>query len=490
MNGITTWMEKHVVPIAGKIGSQKHLVALRDAFIGMLPATMAGALAAMLSAIIGTVPQAIQQLIQGTLPEDPDKIWTLVNTPILGDLYNIAGLINQGTLTVIGVIFAFSWGYNLSRAYGVNDLAGGIVAVSVLFAGLPNQMGKFTGALTDEAGMKSVEVMNSILGEQGLAAWKTMFSTGHLDAGAYFTILVMSTLAVVIYAKLMLADITIKMPDGVPPAVAKAFTAIIPSLAALFAATLIYYVIGQLTDDSVINLISQYIARPFQALSQNIVSVILVTISMSVLWFFGLHGPNVMAPALEGIWGPLQLENQALWMQIKTEGIRELIAQGATSASTAVDGQYVNLWVRVSWDAFAQFGGSGATFMLVVALLVFSKRKDYKMVGKLGLAPGAFNINEPILFGLPIVLNPIFIIPFTLVPLTTVIIGYVATMLHWVDPVVTAVPWVTPPIFNAFMATGFDWRAAVLAAFNLALTFFIWAPFVMAANKMEETEID
>lgn len=302
MNGITTWMEKHVVPIAGKIGSQKHLVALRDAFIGMLPATMAGALAAMLSAIIGTVPQAIQQLIQGTLPEDPDKIWTLVNTPILGDLYNIAGLINQGTLTVIGVIFAFSWGYNLSRAYGVNDLAGGIVAVSVLFAGLPNQMGKFTGALTDEAGMKSVEVMNSILGEQGLAAWKTMFSTGHLDAGAYFTILVMSTLAVVIYAKLMLADITIKMPDGVPPAVAKAFTAIIPSLAALFAATLIYYVIGQLTDDSVINLISQYIARPFQALSQNIVSVILVTISMSVLWFFGLHGPNVMAPALEGIW--------------------------------------------------------------------------------------------------------------------------------------------------------------------------------------------
>jgi Phosphotransferase system cellobiose-specific component IIC len=110
-------------------------------------------------------------------------------------------------------------------------------------------------------------------------------------------------------------------------------------------------------------------------------------------------------------------------------------------------------------------------------------------VGRLGLAPGIFNINEPVLFGMPIVLNAIFFIPFAIAPLVAVIIAYVATMLHWVDPVVSAVPWVTPPIMNAFLATGFDWRAIILAIVNLLVTFAIWTPFVIAANKMEEPEL-
>lgn len=112
------------------------------------------------------------------------------------------------------------------------------------------------------------------------------------------------------------------------------------------------------------------------------------------------------------------------------------------------------------------------------------------MVSRLGLAPGLFNINEPVLFGLPVVLNPIFAIPFVLAPLVAVIIAYVATALHLVSPVVLAVPWVTPPILNAFMATGFDWRAIIVAIINLAVTFIIWTPFVIAANKMEETDLD
>ncbi|MCT3108359.1 PTS sugar transporter subunit IIC [Lactococcus lactis] len=406
MNGITAWMEKYLVPVAAKIGSQKHLVALRDSFIGMLPATLAGALAAMISAIVTTFPSAIQQMMLGATAFSklaPEKVWTLANTPIIGDLNNISALVNQGTLTVIGLIFAISWGYNLARAYGVNDLAGGIVSVATLFAGLPNQMGKFTAALgTGKAGVAATDKLNGVLGDQGLAAWKPLFASAHLDAGAYFTVIIMGALAVIIYAKLMLADITIKMPESVPPAVAKAFLAIIPTIAALYIVGLIYYIIGKLTNDSVINLITHYIAEPFQILSQNIFSVLIVTLFVSVFWFFGLHGPNVLAPVLDGI----------------------------------------------------------------------------------------FNINEPVLFGLPVVLNAIFFIPFAVAPLISVIIAYTATALHLVDPVVNAVPWVTPPIMNAFMATGFDWRAIVLTIINLIITFVIWVPFVIAANKLEETELD
>lgn len=501
MNGITAWMEKYLVPIAAKIGSQKHLVALRDAFIGMLPATLAGAMAALISAIVGTFPSALQQMIQGPTKAAASAAagtgWTLANTPVFRELNNISGLVNQGTLTVIGLIFAFSWGYNLARAYGVNDLAGGIVSVATLMMGLPNQFARFATSLATIGGMDKVtgvskanDAVNTVLSNQFIATWKPGFAAGQLDAGAYFTVMIMGAIAVIIYAKLMLADITIKMPESVPPAVAKAFLAIIPTIAALYIVGIIYYIVNTVSGESVVFLIQKYLAAPFQAMSQNIVSVLIATLFVSIFWFFGIHGPNVLAPALDGIWGPLGLDNMNLWNRIHTSGINDLIAKGATSRAHAIDGNYVNMWVRGSWDAFAWFGGSGGTITLVLAIMVFSKRKDYKIVSRLGLAPGIFNINEPVLFGLPVVLNAIFFIPFVLAPLVAVIIAYAATMLHLVNPVVLQVPWVTPPIMNAFMATGFDWRAIILTIINLAVTFVIWMPFVISANKLEETELD
>lgn len=501
MNGITAWMEKYLVPVAAKIGSQKHLVALRDAFIGMLPATLAGAMAALISAIVTTFPSALQQMIQGptkaAAAEAAGTGWTLANTPVFKELNNISGLVNQGTLTVIGLIFAFSWGYNLARAYGVNDLAGGIVSTATLMMGLPNQFARIATSLTNIGGMdkttgvsKANDAVNTALSNQFIASWKPGFAAGQLDAGAYFTVMIMGAVAVIIYAKLMLADITIKMPESVPPAVAKAFLAIIPTIASLYIVGIIYYIVNTLSGESLIFLIQKYLAAPFQVMSQNIFSVLIATIFVSIFWFFGIHGPNVLAPALDGIWGPLGLDNMNLWNKIHTSGIQELVAKGATSRAHAINGEFVNIWVRGSWDAFAWFGGSGGTITLVLAVLIFSKRKDYKIVGRLGLAPGLFNINEPVLFGMPVVLNAIFFIPFLVAPLVAVIIAYLATALQLVNPVVLQVPWVTPPIMNAFMATGFDWRAIVLSIINLAITFVIWTPFVIAANKMEETDFD
>lgn len=505
MNGITAWMERYLVPFAAKIGSQKHLVALRDSFIGMLPATLAGALAAMISAIVTTFPSSIQQMILGGAKFAelaPDKVWTLANVPIIGDLNNISGLVNQGTLTIIGLIFAFSWGYNLSKAYGVNELAGGIISTATLFAGLPNQLASIVTSLTNNthamhtvAGATApsnvaVDAVNTVLSNQAIATYKPLFAAGQLDAGAYFTVIIMGAIAVILYSKLMLADITIKMPDSVPPAVSKAFLAIIPTIASIYVVSLIYYVIQKLTGQPLIYLISKYIAQPFQILSQNIISVLVVTLFVSIFWFFGIHGPNVLSPALDGIWGPLQLNNQALYFKVHSAGIQSLVDHGATSAAHAINGQFVNLWVRGSWDAFAWFGGTGGTVTLVIAILIFSRRKDYRTVGSLGLAPGIFNINEPVMFGLPIVLNPIFGIPFVIAPFISVIIAYTATVLHLVNPVVLAVPWVTPPILNAFMATGFDWRAIILAIVNLVITFIIWTPFVISSNGMEEADID
>jgi len=509
MNGMTAWMEKHFIPIAAKIGSQKHLVALRDAFIGMLPVTMAGSLATMISAIVTTVPQSVQLMVQGT---DSDGSWTLANTPVFEQLNGIAGYVNQGTLTVIGLIFAFSWGYQLSRAYKVNELAGGIIGVSTLMAGLPNIMGKAMEGLTtdnlaslissgavpagthnlteDQLTLVQTAINNGISNQAG-QTWMPSFFSAQMNAMAYFTVIIMGAISVIIYAKLMNSDkLSIKMPDSVPPAVGKAFLALLPTIVALSVAGLIYYIVDLISPgDSVVWLVARYIAEPFQRLSQGIGALMIVTFFVSILWFFGIHGPNVLSPALDGIWGPLGLQNIETFNRVGLQGIRDLVAGGYTSQAHAnAQGEFVTLWVRGSWDAFAWFGGSGGTITLLIAILAFAKRKDYRTVAKLGIGPGIFNINEPVLFGLPIVLNPIFFFPFFLAPMVAVVIAFLATTAGLVGPVVLSVPWVTPPIINAWMATGFDWRAIILAIVNLVVTFIIWVPFVIAANGMEASE--
>jgi PTS system cellobiose-specific IIC component len=442
----------------------------------MLPATMAGAIATMVSAVVGTFPVAILQLLKKT-----DAVWDVSKVPILNEINAVSSLVSQGTLTIIGLIFAFSWGYNLSKAYKVNELAGGIVGVAALFAGLPNILTKVTSGLSE----KALATVDQNIATEGLASWKPMFAAGQLDAGAYFTVIIMGALAVIIYAKLMLADITIKMPDQVPPAVSKAFLAIIPTIVAVYAISIIYYVLQRITGHELIFLIAKYIAEPFQILSQSIVSVLVVTFFVSLFWFFGIHGPNVLAAALDGIWLPLQYDNMDLYNRIGLSGIKNLVAQGATNKAHAINGEYVTLWVRGSWDAYAWFGGSGGTITLIIAILWLSKRADYRIVAKLGVAPGLFNIMEPVMFGMPIVLNSILFIPLLLGPVVSVLIAYYATALGLVAPVTLSVPWVTPPILNAFMATGFDWRAIIVTLITMATSFIIWVPFVTAANKID-----
>ena len=133
-------------------------------------------------------------------------------------------------------------------------------------------------------------------------------------------------------------------------------------------------------------------------------------------------------------------------------------------------------------------GGSGSTFALIIAILVLSKRADQRAVAAYALPMGLFNINEPVLFGLPIVLNPVYLIPFLLVPVVQVVIAYYATVAGLVPPVHINVPWVLPPVIYAFMATGFSITGALLALFNIAVAVVIWGAFVLVANTMGPEE--
>ncbi|MFV0559094.1 MAG: PTS sugar transporter subunit IIC [Enterococcus sp.] len=479
MNGLTSWMEKHLLPIAGKIGAQKHLVALRDAFIGTMPATMAGSVAVMINAIIRDLPQQFISTYADSLAAD--KGFFAVLNVIIG----INGYVWNGTLAVAGLIFAFSWGYNLARAYGVNDLAGGIVGIATLLQGIA-----FSYQSVVEVAVPA-NVMNAINSTTADTGWSAtasgMTATGwgwlkldHLNANAYFTIMIMGAISVIIFCKLMLADITIKMPDSVPPAVSKAFAAIVPATIALYVVAIINFVVAKFTDGQlIIDLVQKYIAEPFLGLSQGLGAVLIVTVFVQIFWFFGIHGPNVLAPVLEGIWGQAQLVNIDIF-QKGYEG-----QTGTPAVLAAIEDGKAYMWVRGSFDAFAWFGGSGGTIVLLIAILIFSKRADYLTVAKLSMGPGIFNINEPVMFGLPIVLNAIMFIPFLVAPVVATAIGWFATYLGLVAPVSQQVVWVVPPFLLSFLATGADWRAPIVTLVCMVVTFFIWAPFVISANKID-----
>ncbi|KAF1304868.1 PTS sugar transporter subunit IIC [Enterococcus sp. JM9B] len=473
MNGLTSWMEKHILPVAAKIGAQKHLVALRDAFIGTMPATMAGSIAVMINAIIRDLPPQFWPSYDGN------------TIPVIREIIGVNGFVWNGTLAIAGLVFAFSWGYNLARAYGVNDLAGGIVGLATLVQGIAFS---YTNTLATTVSPELVDSINASSADTGWSATaEGLTATGwgwlnlnHLNANAYFTVMIMGAISVIIFCKLMLADITIKMPDSVPPAVSKAFAAIVPATLALYVVAIINFVVGKLTDGQlIIDLVQKYIAEPFLGLSQGIGAVLIVTVFVQLFWFFGIHGPNVLAPVLEGIWGQAQLVNIDVFQKgyngkTGTAGVLEAIEDGKAY-----------MWVRGSFDAFAWFGGSGGTITLLIAILLFSKRADYLTVAKLSIGPGLFNINEPVMFGLPIVLNAIMFIPFLVAPVVATTIGWLATYFGLVAPVSQQVTWVVPPLLLSFLATGADWRAPIVTLVCMIVTFFIWAPFVISANKID-----
>ena len=207
------------------------------------------------------------------------------------------------------------------------------------------------------------------------------------------------------------------------------------------------------------------IQTPIKAAFQGLPGIIIVVVLQGLLWSFGLHGAFVLSPITE-----------PTLLTAMDENIKALEAHQAIP----------NIVTKPFLDVFVNMGGVGMTIGLILALLIFSKREDNRAIGKLALVPGCFNINEPLMFGLPVVLNPIYTIPLICVPVICLVIAYLATAAGIVAKTVVMVPWTTPPVISAFLATGGDWKAAVLSILLIVLSVILYMPFVIAANNMKE----
>ncbi|BBA93515.1 MULTISPECIES: PTS sugar transporter subunit IIC [Streptococcus] len=447
--------------ISGKIGSQRHLIAIRDSFISMMPITMAGTVAVLLNVFLRDIPTNMG--------------WTSF-VEAMQPIININGYVYFGTIGIMALVFAFTFGYNLSLMYKVNPLAGGLISFASFISTIPQSI-TISTALNgaDKSLLSALEGLGlKIVTTNGAAALETSewgaIALKYGGATGLFTALLIGFLATWVYASLVKRNVAIKLPDSVPPAVNKAFAAIIPGTAAVYASSIIAYLAFALTGQSLGDLVSTYIQLPLLGLSQGLGSVVLLTFLVQLFWFFGLHGHNVLAPIMDGIYGVALNENAAAY----------------TATQSAANLPW--LWTRGSFDAYAQMGGSGVTLALIIAIFIFSKREEHKMVAKLSAPMGVFNINEPIIFGVPMVLNPLFVIPWLIVPPICAAIAYLATAAGLIPPVFAPVPWITPPGLYAYLATGGNVMAALVSLFNLLIAFLIWTPFVIAANRVKAGE--
>ena len=281
------------------------------------------------------------------------------------------------------------------------------------------------------------------------------------------TAILMSLLVSWIFCYCEKNKIGIKMPAGVPEGVAKAFAALVPGFIIFVFAAAIYLlcdVFAQLTFPEIIFKILQ---TPLQNLSDTLVGGIIIAGIQSVLFWAGIHGPNIVGGVMNPILTANALDNQHLL----DAGVQLL---GNSQAKI--------ITVQVT-DVFIKSGGCGATLGFLIAAFFAARSAQLKSISKLAFIPGLFNINEPIIFGLPIVFNPYFIVPFIGVPILALIMTYTAISIGFMAPFsAVQVPWTTPAIIAGFLLAG--WQGAVVQVVIVAMSAVVYYPFMKLQDNI------
>ncbi|EUJ33953.1 PTS system beta-glucoside-specific transporter subunit IIC [Listeria floridensis FSL S10-1187] len=419
MNGFIAFMEKHFIPYAAKIGGQRHLVAIRDGFITTMPLMILGSFAVLIN----------------NFPVDA-YINFMNNLFGEGKWQAFGGNIWNGTFAILGLLVAFTVAYNLAKSYDKDALSSGVISVATFFT---------IGAIAPD--------------DKGIPA------TGGLGSVGLFLALIVALLTAEIFTRLSgNKHLIIKMPDGVPPAVARSFAALFPAMITVSIFALITALFQAAGITNLVNEFYKLVQEPFMGLANSWGVALLLAFISAFLWFFGLHGANIIDPFMQTINAPAITANQE-----------------ALQAGKEIP-YIVN---KPFFDSFVNMGGTGATLGLIIAIFIVARRhKAYMTVSKLSAAPGIFNINEPMMFGLPIVLNPIMFIPYILTPMVMVTIAYFATKWGLVPAATLITPWTTPPIIGGALATQ-SWAGGVLAAINLAISVIIYLPFAKMAQIQE-----
>ena len=415
---LTMFFEQKLSGPMEKLAQQRHLRAVRDGIVATLPLIIVGSF----FLIIAMPP----------LPQDWE-IYQFLN----GNAATIM-LPYRMTMFIMTIYATFGSGYSLAESYTLDRLTGGILAMIA-----------FLCTITP------VSVSAEAAEVAGVSGW--VMPMANLGGGGLFVSLIVSCLAVEVYRLTSKSKFKITMPAQVPPAVARSFEALTPTIVVIVGMACITYFIGFDWHGAVAAVVS-----PLVKAADSLPSVLLLIFLITGFWSFGIHGVSIIGSLARPLWLQLIDANTAM--------------AAAGQAPTAIAAEPFFQW-------FIWIGGSGCTIGLAILMAFRAKSKYASSLGKTCIVPSLFNINEPVIFGTPIVLNPILIIPFIVVPMVCATIAWIFTSLNFVDKVVMTAPWTLPGPVGAYLATGGDWRAAVLNIFLIALSVILYYPFFKIYDK-------
>ncbi|RAN55524.1 PTS cellobiose transporter subunit IIC [Dolosigranulum pigrum] len=423
MMSSNNFVENKLAPIAAIMSQNKGLVAVRD-----------GITLAMPLIIIGSIFMIIASF--------PFPVWW---EEWLGEI-GVADYLWKGVSSsfgLIGLVASFGIPYSLCKQYKVDGVAGGIVSLSSFIVVTP-----------------------FVSGEDGAAG----ITTEYMGATGLFVSIILGLLSGYLYVFCIKKNIQIKMPDSVPPAVARSFSAIIPGAIIISSWLVIFGLLDSLGLPDLHNLAGTILGGPLGLLGGNVIGTIIVATLNSLFWFVGLHGGNTVNQIMQPIWLANLDENIA-----------------AYQAGEVME----NIITTPFMDNFVYLGGGGATIGLVVVIAYLARKKNAsqqtKTIAPLTLVPGFFNINEPAMFGIPVVLNFVLLVPFLLAPAANVIISYLAMSSGLVPLTRVATAWTMPPIISGFLTTG-SIRGSILQIVLIIVDILIYVGFYLSVEKKLKEE--
>ncbi|MDF7683265.1 PTS transporter subunit EIIC [Lactobacillus sp. ESL0679] len=384
------------------------------------------------------------------------SIFTLIaQIPLPFIKQNLAALQLPVTFSIglMGLYSCYSIAAHLAKSYKLDTNSSAVISVMVylLLAITPE-------TITPQAAKAT-----------GLPAG-TVFPTTNFGSYGLFTAMLSACVCVWVIHFFKEKNLVIKMPDVMPPAVSSAFTSLIPAAVLIIVAWFIKAALHFDLNTALLNLL-----QPLAQFGKdNLISVLVPIFFNSLFWMFGIHGAITSTPVVPYWYAHLNANMAA-------------ITHGATAATVP------HFMTEQFLQFFVYIGGSGSILGLCILLAFLSKSKTGKAMGAVVLVPSIFNINEPIIFGLPIVLNPYFAAPFILAPMADGIITWAATVAGLLNKTTAIVPWVLPGPIGAFFATGYDWRAIVIGIINIIVSMIIYFPFFKMWDRHQvkvEAEIE
>lgn len=408
-------VENHIAPLAGRIGSQRHIIAIRDGFISAMPFLIVGSI--MLIVANPPFDAATTSRFGQAWLGFAKTHWHTITMPFFM------------TMGLMSVFVAIGTAYSLAKHYGLDALTAGLLSLmAFLLAAAPQVDNKMS---------------LDFLGGQGV-----------------FTALLCAIWSVELIRLLKKYHITIRMPEQVPPAIARSFELLYPVVGIL----LTVYPVSILMQSEFQLLLPDAIMHLFQPLisaGDTLPAILLAVLIANLLWFAGIHGDNIVT----GLLNPIFMANLAT--------NAALVAQGAASTQTLT---------APFWSFYVCIGGSGST--LVLAFLYMRSRSIHlRTIGKLSVVPAAFNINEPLLFGSPVVMNPTLFIPLIVVPMVNATLAYFALNWNLVEKMVAMAPWTAPAPLGAMISASWDVRAALLVLLLMVIDLAVWLPFFKVYEK-------